>query len=578
MEHAHRSCYRQGSKKKIRKPGLEMSAVTYDYIIVGAGSAGCVLANRLSEDPACRVLLLEAGPRDRNPLIHIPLGMGKMHEWGMFDWGYETEPEANMAGRRIEATRGKVLGGSSSINVMAYTRGHRGDYDRWSNNGCDGWSYAECLPYFKRCETWAGGYPSAAGPAVAGGDSDYRGGDGLLGTEFARTRDPIFDAWREAFQQAGVAVTDDYNGQNGAGLGRSQYSIRNGRRSSTANAFLRPAEKRPNLRVETGALTTRVIMEGTTAKGVEYTHRGMTITAHAETEVVLAAGTFNTPQILMLSGIGPAAHLREAGIDPILDLPVGKNLQDHLAALIMFTRPNNTSPFRETMRFDRIAWGMIQAYFFGTGTGTVVPGGSHAFIKTKAELDVPDIEFMFRGVPLKTNMWFPGIKAPYEDGYGIRPCLLHPDSRGEVLLRSTDPTDAPRIIYNFFSEPNDLPRLRNGFKLGREVASQKALDPYRGVEKTPGIDKVRTDDEIDDFLRRTAVTAHHPAGTCKMGKDDDCVLDPQLRVRGTEKLRVVDASSMPDMVGAHINACVIMMADKASDMILGKEPLPPSNA
>lgn len=547
-----------------------MAARAYDYIIVGAGSAGCVLAARLTEDPHVRVLLLEAGPRDRHPLIHIPLGMGKMHEWNMFDWGYHTEPEPALNGRRIEASRGKVLGGSSSVNVMAYTRGHRGDYDRWARKGATGWSYAECLPYFQRGETWAHG-------DNPGGGAAYRGDRGELGTEFARTQDPIFEAWKEAARQAGIPVTEDYNGAKGEGFGRSQYTIRNGRRSSASTAFLRPAEGRPNLTVETNALTTRIIMDGKRARGVAYTHAGMAVEARAEREVILSAGTFNTPQLLMLSGIGPADHLREHGIAPVTDLPVGKNLQDHLAVLIMFTRPNNMSPFRESMRFDRMAWAMIEAYLFGTGRGTVVPGGLHAFIKTDPSQDVPDIEYMFRGVPTKTNMWFPGLKAPYADGYGIRPCLLHPESRGEVLLRSSNPSDAPKILYNFFSSPNDLPKLRLGFKIARDVAAQSALDPYRGAELTPG-DKVKTDDEIDVYIRRAAVTAHHPAGTCKMGAGEDCVLDPQLRVRGVENLRVVDGSAMPDMVGAHINACILMMADKASDMIRGREPLPPSNA
>ncbi|MDT2019315.1 choline dehydrogenase [Methylocella sp. CPCC 101449] len=537
----------------------------YDYIIVGAGSAGCVLANRLTADPAVSVLLLEAGPADRHPLIHIPLGMGKMHEYEMFDWGYHTEPEPQLNGRRIEAMRGKVLGGSSSINVMAYTRGHRGDYDRWARHGATGWSYAECLPYFKRSETWNGG----ADP--------WRGGEGPLGTEFARTKDPLFEAWIEAAKQRGLPFTEDYNGAQGEGIGRSQYTIRNGRRSSTANAYLKPARGRRNLRVETHALTTRIIMDGTRARGIEYVNNGITVRAQAGREVILSAGTFNTPQLLMLSGIGPATHLTELGIKPVVDLPVGRNLQDHLAVMISFTRPQNASPFRDTMRFDRIAVAMVQAYLTGTGAGTVVPGGLHAFFKTKRELDVPDIEFMFRGLPGDAGIWFPGIKKPYLDGYGVRPCLLHPESRGEVTLRSTDPTQSPRIFYNFFSAPNDLPRLREGFKLARDVASQPALAPYRGAEDSPG-PKVQSDDEIDAFIRRAALTAHHPAGTCKMGTSSDCVLDPQLHVRGIENLRVVDASAMPDMVGAHINACVIMMADKAADMIKGAEPLPPSNA
>lgn len=318
-------------------------------------------------------------------------------------------------------------------------------------------------------------------------------------------------------------------------------------------------------------------MEGRTARGVVFVNNGMSVEVHADREVLVCAGAFNSPQILMLSGIGPADHLSEIGIKPKVDLPVGKNLQDHLAALIMFARPQNPSPFRDGMRFDRMAWAMIQAYLFGTGRGTVVPGGLHAFIKTDPALETPDIEFMFRGVPLKTHMWFPGLKAPYADGYGIRPCLLHPQSRGEVRLRSADAADPPRIFYNFFSAPEDLPKLRLGFRIAREIAAQSALEPFRGPELSPG-ENVQTDDEIDAYIRRTAVTAHHPAGTCKMGSGHDCVLDPDMRVKGVENLRVVDGSAMPDLVGAHINACILMMAEKASDIIRGHEPLPPSNA
>ncbi|HZD64451.1 MAG TPA: GMC family oxidoreductase N-terminal domain-containing protein, partial [Xanthobacteraceae bacterium] len=492
---------------------------SYDYVIVGGGSAGCVLANRLSEDGAASVLLIEAGGRDLHPFIHIPLGMGKMHERDMFNWGYRTEPEPNMNGREIEAMRGKVLGGSSSINVMAYTRGNRGDYDRWAQKGALAWSYADVLPYFKRCETWEGG------------ENPWRGGAGPVGTEFAKTTDPVYDAWLDAARAAGFPVTADYNGRQQEGFGRGQYTIRGGYRSSAATAYLRPARSRRNLDVVTGALATRVLMQGTRATGVEYA-QGIreTVRVDAEREVILSGGAFNTPPLLMLSGIGPADHLRATGIKPVMDLPVGKNLQDHLAVIIFFQRLNE-STFLRQMRFDRMAVSMIRAYFFGTGPGTVVPGGLHAFVKTRPELAVPDIEFMFRGAPADTHLWFPGIRPAYVDGYGIRPTLLHPDSRGEILLRSSDPRDPPRIAYNFFSAPNDLPRLREGFKRAREVGYQAPMDPYRGRETSPG-DAVKTDAEIDAFIRRTAITAHHPCGTCAMGTTPDTVTDPELRVRG----------------------------------------------
>jgi 4-pyridoxate dehydrogenase len=532
----------------------------YDYIIVGAGSAGCVLANRLTEDNGARVLLLEAGPPDWHPYISIPLGMGRMHDRAMFDWGYETEPEPNLNNRRIEAMRGKVLGGSSSINVMAYTRGNRGDYDRWAQKGARGWSFADVLPYFRRAETWEKG------------ENTYRGGEGPLGTQYAKTPDPIFDAWLDAAKQSGYPLTDDYNGKQQEGFGRGQYTIRDGRRSSTARAYLRPARGRHGLSVETGAHATRITLQGTRATGVEYVKDSGDIKRAQASEVILAGGTFNSPQLLMLSGIGPAEHLRQMGIGCVADLPVGKNLQDHIGSYMTYTR-KSPGVFHGEMRFDRMAISMLLAYFHGSGPATVVPGGLHAFVKTRPELAVPDIEFMFRGTSHHPHLWFPLLYPAFTDGYGIRPTLLHPDSRGELTLRSADPRDPPRISYNFLTAPNDLPTLRQGFKLARELAYHKALEPYRGDELGPG-PKVKSDAEIDAWLRNTLITAHHPAGTCPMGTTPDTVLDPEMRVRGIESLRVVDASAMPDLVSAHINACVIMMAEKASDLIRRRAPLP----
>lgn len=535
----------------------------YDYVIVGAGSAGCVLAYRLGAQTDLRVLVLEAGGPDSDPMIHIPIGLGRMHERRAHDWGLDTEPEPGLGGRTVEAMRGKVLGGSSSINVMAYVRGHRGDYDRWAQGGATGWSYADVLPYFRRMESWEEGADA------------WRGGDGPLHTTRARSRDPLWDAWIEAAEDTGIGFTEDYNGERQEGLGRSQATIHRGRRNSAARAFLRPAMRRPNVTVLTRAHATRVVMDGRRAVGVEYVRGGETRTARAGREVLLSGGVFNSPQLLMLSGIGPADHLAGHGIDTVVDSPhVGRNLQDHLAVMPTATRPV-PGPFRGLMRLDRMAVSMVRAHLFGTGPATVLPGGLHGFVKTRPELAVTDIQFLFRSAPPDARLWFPGVRPPYGDGFGLRPVLLHPESRGEILLRSADPMDPVRIVQNFLTAPADLETLRRGVEIARDLLHHRALDPFRGAETEPG-EGVGTADGVDAWIRRTAVTAHHPSCTAAMGTGDRAVLDPECRVRGAEGLRVVDASSMPDLVSGNINAAVMVIAEKVSDHILGAEPLAPA--
>ena len=535
-----------------------MAARGYDYIVVGAGSAGCVLAGRLTEDGTKSVLLLEAGGRDSHPYIKVPLGLGKLHDHKMFDWGYDYEAEPALGGREVEAMRGKVLGGSSTINVMAYVRGNRGDYERWERKGAKGWSYADVLPYFKRNETFAEG------------PDTWRGGEGPLGVIVGRAPDPLWDDWLAAAKVAGYQVNADFNGKEQLGFSRSQYTIKNGRRCSAAVAFLHPARSRANLTVETDAYATRVLMSGARATGIEYEQGGKTKTATADGEVILAGGAFNSPQLLMLSGIGPAEHLKQHGIKAIADLPVGKNLQDHLAMWIMWARPQNTSPFRDLLRADRISMAFMQAYLTGTGPATIPPSGIAAFTRYSQELTAPEIQFLFRSAPVHPHVWFPGIKPAYEDVFGIRPVLLHPESRGEVLLRSANPRDPIRLVPRFFSAQSDIATLREGYKLGLDAVHQGPLDKYRGKRVDPKPETSR-DADIEAWIRTKAITAHHPCATCPMGSDRDAVLDPELRVRGIERLRVIDASAMPDLTSGNINAPVLMIAEKGADHVLGRK-------
>jgi 4-pyridoxate dehydrogenase len=532
--------------------------MTYDYVIVGGGSAGCVLANRLTEDPAVNVLLLEAGGGDRHPYIQVPIGFGMLSKHKLFDWGIETEALAVAGGRSLHAPRGKVLGGSSSTNVMAFTRGHPHDYDRWHREGATGWSFRDTLPYFKRSETWNGP------------PSELRGTSGPIGVEFARTTDPLFDGWLEAAQSAGYPITPDYNGERPEGFSRSQYSIRDGRRSSTSRAYLRPALRRPNLSVRTGALAQRIVFSNGRATAVAYTHNGKHLMSEAQREVLVCGGAFHSPQLLMLSGIGPADHLRTHDLPVLADLPVGKNLQDHVQ-VAMYWQRREPSAFRASMRYDIAARNMARAYIAGTGEGTIVPGGMQAFLKSAPELDVPDIEFLFRGAPPAAGTWFPGIKAPYADGFGIAAAVLHPQSRGEVRLRSADPRALMVVDYNFLSAQADLYTLRDGVRRAREVAYQPAMDRFRGAGV--GHDtRLLSDADLDALIRTGLHTVSHPAGTCRMGSDERAVVDPELRVRGVEGLRVIDASVLPDLPGAHINAAVIMLAERASDLLRGRRP------
>ena len=540
------------------KSAPALDAETYDYIVVGAGSAGCVMANRLTEDGA-RVLLLEAGDWDRDPLIHIPIAIGKIFPERLHDWGYFFQPDPGLDARGIECARGKVVGGSSSVNVMACVRGNRGDYDRWAASGLTGWSYDEVLPYFRRTETWEGGADA------------YRGGDGPLKVRRSRYDDTLLSSFIQAGHQAGYPVTPDYNGADQEGFDIIQQTIHRGRRCSAAVAYLHPVLKRASLRVVVKAMVTRVVLEQGRACGVVYSAGGQTVTARAAREVILCGGVINTPKLLMLSGIGDPAQLAAHGIEVQVASPgVGANLQDHLSVMINYRR-RDQGPFEAAMRYDRLARAMLVSWLGGESFASDVPTGVTAFIRSTADSALPDIQFLFLSAPLPARAWFRPFITPVADGFGCRVVLLHPESRGRVTLASSDPQAAPLLTPDFLSSDVDRAGLRRGVRMLREVMAQPAMARHVEAEIAPGPATV-DDDAIDAYVRRTAVTVHHPAGTCRMGGDNDArrVVDPQLRVCGVDGLRVVDASVMPDMVSGNINAVVMMIAEKAADLVRGR--------
>jgi choline dehydrogenase/4-pyridoxate dehydrogenase len=525
-----------------------------------------VLANRLTEDVETTVLVLEAGGWDRDPWIHIPLAWGKILTNRLHDWMYFTEPEPNLGGRRIECARGKVIGGSSSINAMTYSRGHRGDYNRWAANGLPSWSYAHTLPYFKKQETWQDG-PSA-----------HRGGDGPLGTCWSTFQDPLAEAYTAASQAMGLKWNADLNSGDNDGIGRNQNTIRDGRRCSAAVAYLKPAMTRRNITIEVGAPVSRILLEQNRAVGVEYRKGRSVQTVRARREVLLAGGVINSPQVLMLSGIGDPETLRSAGIKPQVALRgVGKNLQDHVTAMISFERKPPSGSVHQSMRLDRIGAALAGTYLGARTTiASDIPGGMASFARVMPEAGVPDVQLLLAGAPLTAHPYFWPFRRPYQDAFGGRVVMLHPESRGGVTLGSADPGAPARIRQNFMSTEREWKTLRAGMRLMHDVMRQEPMAPFVARELHPVFD---SEAALDEHIRNTAITLHHPLGTCKMGREDDetAVVDPHLRVRGVERLRVIDASVMPDLISGNINAPVMMIAEKAADMIRGTPTLAPLN-
>lgn len=533
---------------------------TYDFIIIGAGSAGCVLANRLSADPSHKVLLIEAGGRDANPLFRLPMLMGKLFHSGIYNWHYHTEPEPFLNGRSLYWPRGKVLGGTSTINGMIYVRGNRHDYDRWAQMGSSGWSYDEVLPAFRRSE------------AHVQRRDEYHNGEGELTVCRARGWNTLLDVFNEAGGQAGHPLNDDFNGADQEGFGRYDFTISKGKRCSTAYAFLRPVKNRRNLTIVTRAQTQRIIVENGRAVGVEFRQKNGIRRVHADREVILSAGVVNSPQILMLSGIGPADELAKFNIRSVQDLPgVGKNLQDHVDCVMAYECPQPVTLYSD-LRADKLTWSVIQGMLFGKGIATTFPYEAGAFVKSRSDLTAPDIQLHFMPALEKTaNLHFPNPfkKVPVEanHGFSIRVGPVNPESRGEITLRSDNPMEPPKINANYLQTDFDVRTMIDAIRMTREIINQKAFDKYRGRELAPG-PNVDSDGDMVKWLRANAMTTFHPVGTCKMGNDPMAVVDNRLKVRGIDGLRVADASIMPIISSGNTNAPAIMIGERASDFIL----------